>query len=147
MSMNQSLHTRLLRTAFLVGAVTDALALIPLLFPPAARLLWGFEDFSGPYQFATGYAASLMLGWTALLVWAYRRPLERAFVAALTVIVIYGLIVTEAVAVVSGHLAVSRMIPTWCLQAALLGLFATAYHYPLVETWFAAERALEPPGA
>jgi hypothetical protein len=145
--MSESRHARLLRTAFLAGAVTDAFALVPLLFPPAARLLWGLEDFGGPYRFATGYAASLMLGWTGLLVWAYRRPLERAFVAALTAVVIYALIGTEAVAVVSGRLAPARMIPTWCLQVALLGLFATAYHYPLVERWFAAERPLEPPGA
>jgi len=145
--MNQSRHVRLLRTAFLAGAVTDALALIPLLFPPMAQLLWGFEDFSGTYRFTTGYAAALMLGWTALLVWAYRRPLERAAVAALTVIVIYGLVVTEVVAVVSGDLALWRMVPTWCLQFVLLGLFAAAYHYPFLEGWLTRERALAPPRA
>ena len=123
---------RLLRAAFLAGAVTDALALGPLVAPPLARLLWGFEDPSGAYRFAMGYAASLMLGWTALLMWAYRRPLERAFVAALTVLVIYGLIATEVAAVWSGAMPASRMIPTWVLQTVLLGLFATAYHYPLL---------------
>ena len=40
---------RLLRAAFLAGAVTDALALGPLLFPPLARLLWGFDDPSGAH--------------------------------------------------------------------------------------------------
>ena len=120
----------LLRIASLAGAVTDAAAMLPLLFPPMARLMWGFDDPSGAYRFAMGYAASLMLGWTALLIWAYQRPLERAFVAALTVLVIYGLAATEVVAVLSGHLAVWRMIPTWILQAVLLGLFASAYHYP-----------------
>jgi hypothetical protein len=30
---------RILRTAFLSSAVTDALALVPMLFPPMARLL------------------------------------------------------------------------------------------------------------
>jgi hypothetical protein len=33
-------RAQLLRTAFLVGAVTDALALVPMLWPPMARLLW-----------------------------------------------------------------------------------------------------------
>jgi hypothetical protein len=28
------------------------------------------------------------------------------------------------------HMPASRMIPTWILQASLLGLFAGAYHYP-----------------
>jgi hypothetical protein len=73
-----------------------------------------------------------MLGWTALLLWAYRRPLERRGVAALTVLVIYGLVTAEIVAVASGDLAAWRMIPTWGLQAILLGLFVTAYHFPLL---------------
>jgi len=82
-----------------------------------------------------GYGASLMLGWTLLLVWAYRRPLERRFVAALTVVVIYGLVLTEVLAVRSGALEAWRMVPTWCLQAVLLALFAGAYHYRTLRRW------------
>ena len=123
---------KLLRTAFALGAVTDALAIVPMLFPPMAALLWGFDETSGAYRFAMGYGASLMLGWTVLLVWAWQRPLERAFVAALTVIVIYGLIATEVVAVVSGHLAWWRMAGTWVLQLGLLAMFAGAYHHACV---------------
>ena len=126
----QTQQEKILRAAFLVGAITDALALIPMLIPPMARLLWGFDDFSGPYRFAMGYGASLMAAWTLLLLWAHRRPLERSFVAALTVFVIYGLVATEVIAVMAGHIALSRMIPTWILQAGLLALFAGGYHYP-----------------
>ncbi|HXJ35279.1 MAG TPA: hypothetical protein VMS22_14700 [Candidatus Eisenbacteria bacterium] len=122
---------RLLRAAFLAGAITDALALGPMLVPQLGQLLWGFTDLSGPYRFAMGYAASLMLAWTVLLLWAYRDPLPRRFVAALTVLVIYGLIATEIIAVRSGHLEAWRMVPTWVLQACLLALFAGGYHYPL----------------
>lgn len=121
---------QLLRMAFVAGAVTDGLAVVPMLFPRMAALLWGFEEPTGAYRFAMGYAASLMLGWTGLLVWAYQRPLERRVVAALTVFVIYGLALTEIAAVLAGHIAPWRMIPTWALQAVLLGLFAGAYHYP-----------------
>ena len=120
---------KILRTAFLVGAVTDALAVLPMLVPPFAKRLWGFEDLSGPYRFAMGYGASLMLGWTFLLVWAYQKPLERKAVAALTVLVVYCLVLTEIVAALSGHLAAWRMVPTWCLQAILICLFAGGYHY------------------
>ena len=130
-SMAES-RERWLRRAFAAGAVTDALALVPMLIPPMARLLWGFEDQNGAYRFAMGYGASLMLGWTVLLVWAWQRPLERAFVAALTVIVIYGLIATEIVAVLSGHLAWWRMAGTWVLQLGLLAMFAGAYHHAWV---------------
>jgi hypothetical protein len=132
-----STHERLLRAAFLLGAVTDALAVVPMLSPSMASLLWGFEDRGGAYRFAMGYGATLMLGWTGLLLWAYRRPIERAFVAALTVFVIYGLVLTEVVAVLSGHMPLWRMIPTWVLQAVLLGIFAGAYHHP----WIASRTA------
>jgi len=120
----------LLRIAFLAGAVTDAAALAPMLFPPLASLLWGFHDASASYRFAMGYGASLMFGWTALLIWAYRRPVERRFVAAITALVIWGLVLTEVAAVHSGAISAGHMAPTWCLQAGLLLLFASAYHYP-----------------
>jgi hypothetical protein len=126
-------QARLLRAAFLAGAVADALALGPMLVPRLGELLWGFSDAGGPYRFAMGYAASLMLAWTGLLLWAYRDPLPRRFVAALTVLVIYGLVATEIVAVRAGHLEAWRMVPTWILQADLLVLFAGSYHYPSIE--------------
>ena len=121
--------SRLLRIAFLVAAITDAAALLPMLFPPLANLLWGLRDVSGTYRFAMGYGASLMFGWTVLLLWAYRRPLERGFVAALTALVVIGLIITELVAVDSSVLEARRMVPTWCLQAFLLALLGVAYHH------------------
>ncbi|PKN88515.1 MAG: hypothetical protein CVU51_04025 [Deltaproteobacteria bacterium HGW-Deltaproteobacteria-1] len=126
---------KVLRAAFLVGAVTDALAILPMIAPPLANILWGFEDVSGAYQFAMGYGASLMLGWTVLLIWAYQKPMERKVVAALTVLVIYGLVLTEVMAVLSGHLAVWRILPTWFLQTILLCLFAGGFHYDKLRQW------------
>jgi hypothetical protein len=126
---------KVLRVAFLVGAITDALAILPMLIPPLANLLWGFEDMSGAYQFAMGYGASLMLGWTALLIWAYQKPMERKMVAALTVLVVWGLVLTEIVAVISGNLAAWRMLPTWILQTILLCLFAGGFHYSELRQW------------
>ena len=75
-----------------------------------------------------GYGASLMLGWTILLVWAYRRPVERRPVAAFTAVVIAGLVVAEVCAVQAGVVAVGRIIPTWVLQALLLVLFIAAFY-------------------
>ena len=123
-------QVRLLKFAFALGAVVDLLAMAPMLWPPLARLMWGLDDASGAYGFAMGYGAALMLGWTALLAWAWRRPLERRFVAALTVLVIWGFVFTEALAVLGGTLAPARALPTWAMQAALLALFAVAYHDP-----------------
>ncbi len=108
---------KLLRAAFIAGAITDALAIVPMVVPPLARLTRGFDDSSDAYRFAMGYAASLMLSWTALLVWAYHRPVERRFVAALTILVICGLVLTEIVGVISGSLAWSWLLATRVLSA------------------------------
>ena len=118
---------RPLQTAFLAGAVTDAVALFPMLVPSFAKTLWGFSDTSISYRFAMGYGGSLMFGWTLLLLWAARRPFERRFVAILTALVIAGLVVTEIGAVATAAFGVSRMIPTWCLQVVLIGWFLWAY--------------------
>jgi hypothetical protein len=113
----------MLRLAFLAGAIADGLALVPMLFPSVAALLWGIEARSPAYRFSSTSAAALMLGWTLLLIWAYQRPVERRAVAALTIVVIVGLVVAEIGAVASSLVTVSRMAPTWILQATLLVLF------------------------
>lgn len=123
---------QLLKTAFLVGAVTDALALVPMLLPPMAKVMWGLDTTSGATRFSMGYGASLMFGWTLLLAWASRKPMERRSVAALTVVVVWGLVLTEVAGVASGILAVGRMAPTWFLQAGLLALFAAGYHHSTI---------------
>jgi hypothetical protein len=82
-----------------------------------------------------------MAAWTGLLLWARQRPIERAFVAALTVFIIYGLVATEIAAVAAGHMPAWRMIPTWILQGVLLALFAGGYHWPWIERRLGAARA------
>ena len=119
-------EARLIRVVFLAGAVTDAVALLPMLLPSLATLLWGLRDVSHSYQLAMRCAASLMLGWTLLLVWASRRPLERYVVAPLTVLVVGGIVVSEVAGAAAGVVDVWRVAPTWCLQAILLVLFAWA---------------------
>jgi len=118
---------RWLKAAFLAGIITDALALVPILYPPMAKFMWGFDKFSDNYFFAMGYSASLMAGWTLVLIWAYKRPLERRFIAFLTILVIIGLIATEIFAVVNGSIDINKMISTWILQIVLLGLFSFSY--------------------
>lgn len=118
-----------LRLAFAAGAITDGLALVPMLCPYLANFFWGFSDFSGQYYFAMGYAASLMLGWTILLIWAYNNPFERRFVALLTLIVISGLILTEITLVLAGTVRFINIIPTFAIQIVLAYLFITGYLY------------------
>ena len=116
-----------LKLAFLVGIITDALALIPMLLPTMAKIFWGFNDFTGIYYFAMGYGASLMLSWTVLLYWAYRKPLERRFIALLTGLVIVCFVVTEIIAVSNDYIQMSKIVPSFVLQSILLVIFCYSY--------------------
>ena len=116
-----------LKIAYLVGIITDALALVPMLYPPIAELMWGFDKINGEYLFAMGFGASLMIGWTLLLIWAYRKPLERRFTSFITILVIIGFIATEIFAVANGNINLDKMVPTFIIQTVLIGLFSFGY--------------------
>jgi len=121
---------RWLRIAFWAGAILDLVAGIQMLCPPLFAFGMRLANFNpGPdYRYAMGMGASLMFGWTALLLWADRRPVERMGVLPLTVVpVIAGLALNEAVGVGSGFLATAAVAPIWALQAAITVLFLVAY--------------------
>ncbi len=120
-----------LRVSYWVGAVTDALAAVQMLWPALFGFANGIPAFApgADYRFAMGMGASLMLGWTALLLWADRRPLERKGVLVLTVVpVIVGLALNEALAVRAGFLPAASQAPIWILQLALAALFLSSYY-------------------
>ncbi len=109
-----------LRISYWVGAIADGLATLRMLFPKFAN---GVE-----YRYAMGLAAALMLGWTILLIWADRKPLERKGVILLTAFpVVSGLLLAEIYAVFSGIISFSRMLPTGIFLVALITLFTFSY--------------------
>ena len=69
--METTKKTRLLKIAFWIGAITDALAAKVMIFPKLRVYLFGAENFSisNDYRYALGLGAALMLGWTFLLIW------------------------------------------------------------------------------
>jgi len=119
----------LLRVAFWVGAVFDAMTIIPMLVPRIGARVFGLVNFApGPeYRYAMSLAAALMLGWTALLLWADRKPVERRGVLPLTVVAVIGLAAAGTYAVVAGVVPAKRMAPTWMWQGVISVFFAFAY--------------------
>lgn len=72
------------------------------------------------YRYAMSLAASLMLGWTVLLLWAERRPVERRGILLITLFpVLLGLIAAGIYAVVAGMVHLDKMLPTFAMQGAL----------------------------
>jgi hypothetical protein len=80
------------------------------------------------YRYALGLGASLMLGWTFLLVWADRKPLERKGVLLLTVFpVITGIVLAEIYSVTKGLITFEKMLPTGIFLMVLIALFIFSY--------------------
>ena len=110
----------LLRISYWVGALADGLATFRMLNP---KLAFGFE-----YRYALGLGAVLMLGWTFLLIWADRKPLERKGVLLLTVFpVLTGILMVEIYAVAAGLMTMEEMAPTGSFIMALIVLFSFSY--------------------
>ena len=120
----------LLRISYWAGAIVDGVAALAMIFPALGKKMFGLTNFNpGPdYSFAMGMSASLMLGWTALLIWADRDPLARKGILLLTVFpVIFGIVIAEIIVVASGLIAVGQMIPLWIMQVSLSILFIFSY--------------------
>jgi hypothetical protein len=127
---NSRRAVRWLRVGYWCGAITDILALAGMVFPSVGATVYGLKGFrpGSDFTYAIDTAAALMLGWTVLLLWADRRPLERKGVLLLTVCpVIAGLALGEVLAVRAGFLPLVNVIPTFVLQTALTALFLYSY--------------------
>jgi hypothetical protein len=117
--------TLLVRIAFLVGAITDGLAIIPMLSRRVGVALFGGDasQDSGPYRYAMGIGASLMAGWTLLLLWGATSPIERRDILLLTVFpVITGIVFATLVAARNRVVLPSRVVPLW-IHLGLVSIF------------------------
>ena len=106
----------LLKIAFWVGAITDAFAILPMLSRRVGVALFGGDSNGGKdeYRFAMGIGASLMAGWTLLLLWGSANPIERRALLLLTICpVITGIVIASVIAARRGVVLRSRLIPLW----------------------------------
>ena len=122
--------TLLTRVAFLVGAVTDGLAIIPMVSARLGTALFGGDPSRNTpaYRFAMGIAAALMAGWTLLLVWAAVDPLGRLGILLLTVFpVISGIVGATVAAVRHGIVVRARVLPLWIHLAVVSASYLLVY--------------------
>ena len=118
-----------LRISYWAGAVLDLLAGLTMLFPALFAINNQLSSFypAPDYRYAMGMGAPLMLAWTALLLWADRKPLERKSVLPITLLVVLGEVANEIVAARTGYISVGALVPTWIVQAILSVLFIFSY--------------------
>jgi hypothetical protein len=121
---------KLLKIAFWIGAITDALAAIVMIFPQLRTLIFGSDDFiiTPEYRYALGLGAALMLGWTVLLIWGSFKPIERKGLLIITIFpVIAGIVVAQIYAVISGYIHLNRIVPLWVHLFIISFLFIYAF--------------------
>jgi hypothetical protein len=129
-SVSMDTATTMLRISFLVGAITDGLAIIPMAFPGIGSALFGGDSskLGKEYRYAMAIGTSLMAGWTALLVWGAINPFERRDILILTLVpVVAGIIAATVTAVRNGVVLLSRVIPLWIHLGFMSILFVVSY--------------------
>lgn len=124
-------NIRTLRIAYWTGAVLDFFATVLLLKPEYSMFLFGIKEYTidSRYLYVSRIAASLMFGWTILLIWADRKPVERRGIILITIIpVVLGLAMASVLVVRAGFIAPIKMLPLWILYAVLISSYLIIYY-------------------
>ncbi len=119
-----------IKTCFYIGALADLLATIILLFPNIAMSMFGVADFeiNNIFLYNSRVGASLMAGWTVLLLWGSYKPVERRGVLLLTIFpALFGLVISQILIVVSGAILLQYMLPLWIFYAVVIPFYISAY--------------------
>lgn len=96
----------LIKVAYWLGIGADALWAVVLLFPQIFGILTGIPDFNPDLltRLIMGMGGTLMTGWTFLLLWAVRKPIERRFVILLTAFpVVFGMFIVALIGYLKGN--------------------------------------------
>jgi hypothetical protein len=120
----------LLKISYVIGFILDALVAIQMFFPSILATTAGLGTFyPGPdFLYASYMSGVMMLGWCAILLWCYRKPVERMGVLLITDIpVIIGLMVNDVLSYMMGFLPLTALIIYLAIQAGLILLFAISY--------------------
>jgi hypothetical protein len=127
---NQKLLDRLIRLPYWLGIIADALWVAGLFSPRIFGILTSTPDFNPDLQtrLIMGIGGSLMAGWTLLLLWAVRQPIERRFVILLTAFpVVFGMFVVALIGFMNGNTTnLWLMIKTVVLMIAMVTSFFLA---------------------
>jgi hypothetical protein len=120
---------RWLSMSYWIGAVVDFVAGLMMLIPSLFEFMNQPADFHPAldFRYAMGMGAPLMFGWTVLLLWADRKPLERKDILPITLVVVVGEITTQVWGISIGFVPTGALIPTFIMQAIILSIFSFSY--------------------
>ena len=97
---------KFIRFIYVLGIIIDGFWVFPLAIPAFFKIVTGNPDLNISTEFYTVLllSASLMLGWTILLFWGYKKPLERRFIMILTAVpVVAGIFIASLRSALEGN--------------------------------------------
>lgn len=119
MVINMDKKIVFIRFIYWYGALLDFLVFLDMIISIIFEFSLTIPNVSTEisYKYQTGTGAFLMLGWTFLLIWADRKPIERKDILLLT-----------AIPVVLGIMVINMLYtPLWFLSVITLIIFLIAY--------------------
>ena len=127
--MNQEKKILLIKLPYWLGILADALWAVGLFSPIVFGALTGNPDFNPDLQvrIIMGMGGSLMTGWTLLLLWAVRKPVERRMVILLTAFpVVLGMFVVTLISLFNGGSKIWILIKTVVLMITMTASYIMA---------------------
>ena len=118
-----------IRIVLWIGIVADLMNLILYAFPQLIATQLGIANpqIDSITSYILIQTGTLMLGWTLLLFWADRKPIERKVVLLLTSLVTVGMFLSAIYLIVSGTVVFITVLPLIILPIVLCILFTSAY--------------------
>jgi hypothetical protein len=118
-----------LRIGYWWGIIADAVMAILMLLPkPFTRFMNVNVDPDTGLGYGLRFGAPLMIGWTVLLLWADRKPMERKDILLVTAYpVVMGYIILNVYSIAAGFTSFEWAIPILLSQVGLLSLSTFSY--------------------
>ncbi|MBC8346161.1 MAG: hypothetical protein ISR89_09225 [Candidatus Marinimicrobia bacterium] len=120
----------LLMASYWIGIVADAISALLLFSPRFAEIILNPRPFeiSDAYLYVSRIGGTLVAGWTVLLFWAQKKPVERVDILLITVFPVITLLTVFAVlAVNSNHISFQRMLSIFILYLIIIPTYITSY--------------------
>ncbi len=120
--------TRLLRISYWWGIIADAVMAVLMLLPNLfVRVMNVNLEPDAGFTFGLINGAPLMIGWTILLLWADRKPVERKDILLLTLPVVAGYVIVEVYSIASALTTLGQMLPLFIAQTSMSSMFVVSY--------------------
>jgi hypothetical protein len=120
----------LLKVSYIVGAILDALVAIQMFIPDLLTLTTGIASFTpgSDFLYASYMSGVMMIGWTVILLWGYKRPVERMDILLVTAFpVVIGLMINDILSATAGFLPWLTATIFLGMQVFLVVLFTISY--------------------